>query len=295
MQLRGYLQSSGEKIPLESTQFLVGGNASNVCVGLSRLGLQSGLVAETGDDIFAEKIVRDLENENVDTTHFLRTPGNASFAIAINFRGERTLFVEHKEREHNFDFSTFSTQWIYLTSMGKKWDHVYQNVKAYCEKNKVKLAFNPGTRQLEGNIALVTEITKNSDILFINKQEGEEILGQKCDSDTQLLRQLHELGAKIVVMTDGNRGSFAVDERQNLYHLSSFPCAVVERTGAGDSFATGFLAATQSGKSVSEAMRWGSLNASAVIGKVGAQPGLLRKNEMEELLAANTQYQPTAL
>ena len=66
-----------------------------------------------------------------------------------------------------------------------------------------------------------------------------------------------------------------------MFQLGIFPATVVERTGAGDSYAAGFLAAIVHGLPVSEAMRRGAVNAASVISTVGAEKGLLKKEEIE--------------
>jgi ribokinase len=63
-----------------------------------------------------------------------------------------------------------------------------------------------------------------------------------------------------------------------------YPGEVVERTGAGDAFAAGFLAAAQRAQGLPDSMLWGSINASSVVSHIGSQAGLLKKDEMEEFL-----------
>ena len=72
-----------------------------------------------------------------------------------------------------------------------------------------------------------------------------------------------------------------------MYHAPIRNVPVIERTGAGDAYSTGFLAGLLFGKDVTEAMRWGSANATSVIGKIGAQPGLLTKKQMHDVLDAH--------
>jgi sugar/nucleoside kinase (ribokinase family) len=62
---------------------------------------------------------------------------------------------------------------------------------------------------------------------------------------------------------------------------------VVEKTGAGDAFSAGFLAAIIHGLEIPEAMKWGSINSANVIGKIGAEEGLLTKFELEQKLIIN--------
>ena len=59
---------------------------------------------------------------------------------------------------------------------------------------------------------------------------------------------------------------------------------VVEKTGAGDAYTAGFLAATLNNQPIEEAMHWGALDSASVIQKTGAEDGLLTKLELEEKL-----------
>src|SRR3989339_26181 len=96
----------GDKVPVDACNFLLGGNACNVSVGLSRMGFKSKVYIEIGDDEFAQKIINALLKEKVDISEVLQTKGDySSFSVAINFKKERILFVEHIKREHKFSLS----------------------------------------------------------------------------------------------------------------------------------------------------------------------------------------------
>jgi sugar/nucleoside kinase (ribokinase family) len=284
-QTRTFRIGAGEKIQLDNCVFEVGGNACNVGVGLARFGFTTGLMAEIGEDEFSDTIISRLEKEHVVTTHVKRS-GQSSFAIGINFQGERTLFVQHVEREHIFSFHPVVTHAIYLTSIGRKWHHVYQQVRDFVKKHDTFLALNPGTKQLQDAPGFIRDLLPYSQVLFINREEGLRLIGQETGhADTKhLLTALVSLGAQTVVVTDGNKGSYVVDPFGKMYHAPIYDAPIIERTGAGDGYSTGFLAALLFGKGVTEAMRWGSFNAAGVIGKVGAQPGLLTAKEMETYL-----------
>jgi ribokinase len=273
----------GEKIPLENTQIALGGNACNVAVGLSRLGVRSSLIAEIGTDEFSERIVHTLEQEQVDMTHMLRVNGKTSTGFGIQFKNERTLFVEHIPRAHAFSFDDIHTPWIYLTSVGTEWHHVYRDITNLVTQKQWRVALNPGTPQLEEGLSVLTPVLAKTEIVFLNKEEAMHLLGMNERTQIeQLLAALQDLGPKIVVVTDGQNGSFAYDHTKVLMNTPIASAPVVEKTGAGDAFATGFLAAYVKGKSVKEAMQWGTLNAASVIGFVGAQQGLLTHAELEK-------------
>lgn len=283
----------GEKIPVEHTKFAVGGNAANVAVGLSRLGIKATIAAEIGDDEFSLKIINTLAKEHIDRG-FIRQDQNreSSFSIAISYKNDRTLFSEHFKRDHDFRYEGVETKWIYLTSLGEEWTHAYEKAINYAAEQQAQIAFNPGTLQLTDKSAATESALRASNILFINKEEAKRLIygySNEYNSDDiqQILSNVKALGPKTVVITDGENGSYALDNDNNFYHQDPSPSNPVELTGAGDSYATGFLAATIHGLGIQDAMAWGSTNAASVVEQIGAQDGLLRKDEMEEKINAH--------
>lgn len=275
----------GEKVLLDNCNFLLGGNACNVSVGLSRLGHKTGLCAEIGDDELSEKILHGLAKEHIDQSFLTKTPGAASsFAVGITFQGERTLFVEHVIRRHDFHLPSTPVQWVYLSSMGKEWKQAYEKTLVFVRAEKAKLAFNPGTPQITEGREGIREVLAATDILFVNKEEGERIIGASVPQTKILLVALQSFGPKIVVVTDGKKGSYVLDEKNRYYHIGIVDHPVVERTGAGDAYTSGFLSAVIYKRSIPEAMLWGTCNAASVVGKIGAQEGLLHRAEMEKEL-----------
>ena len=55
-------------------------------------------------------------------------PAQTSITIAINADEDRTLFTTHKTREYNFSLDNHISEWVYLTSLGKEWKHVYSKI-----------------------------------------------------------------------------------------------------------------------------------------------------------------------
>lgn len=281
----------GEKIDVDEFVFCLGGNATNVAVGLTRLGLAASLCSEIGDDIYSSLILDALEKEKVDRSHMIITKNSpSSFSIIINIRGERTIFMKRLEREHKFNFEDVSTNYVFLTSLEKEWQGTYRNVLALAAQKGCKLAFNPGTLQLQEGHELVRQVIEKTDILFVNKEEAEELVyghekrksNNQCMYVKELLVKLQKLGARIVIVTNGKHGSHAIDGSGNFYYEGLCRGEVVERTGAGDAFTSGFLAAYIYQKSIKEALKWGSINAASVVGKVGAVAGLLARDPMEK-------------
>lgn len=277
----------GEKISVEHTYFSLGGNAANVAVGLTRLEAKTAIAAEIGDDEFALKIVNILAREHIDRAFIRQTHGQeSSMSVIINFKGDRTIFSEHVKREHKFHYQDADIKWIYLTSLGEEWTEPYEKALHYTKEKHSSLAFNPGTRQLAKHFPVVKDALTLTHSLFVNKEEAQQLVklySHHAPSDDmgELLHQTHALGPQTVIITNGKYGAYALDNEQ-LYHQPIVPSEIVERTGAGDAFASGFLGATVHGLSIHQAMQWGNMNAASVVEHVGAQAGLLKKSQMNE-------------
>lgn len=278
----------GEKISIDHTYFSVGGNAANVTIGLSRLKIKATIAAEIGDDEFSLKIVNTFAKEYIDRGFIRQTPGKeSSFSVAINYKDDRTLFTEHFKRSHDFKYEDAYTKWIYLTSLGEEWVNAYQKAIDYTNEHGTKLVFNPGTLQLSEKSSIIKDVLKVTNILFINKEEAKLLISEYADINSsddiqEILLNIKKLGPKTVAITDGENGSHAIDEEGKYYHQDKIQCTIVERTGSGDAYSSGYLAAAIHQLGVQTAMKWGSINAASVIGKIGAQEGLLKKEEMEE-------------
>lgn len=292
----GYLSfRHGEKIEVEQFNFCIGGNATNVAIGLSRLGFNATLCSEIGDDDFSGKLLSALAKENIDKSHMIVTRGAvSSLSVILNFKHERTIFMQKVRREHNFKLGNISAKYIFLTSLEEEWRKPYEHALSIVKKGH-KLAFNPGTLQLHEGRELVLRILKHTDTLFVNKEEAEEIVwGKEKNTNNEvsyireLLTKLDKMGPKTVIITNSVHGSHAIDEQGNFYHQGIHDAEVVEKTGAGDAYTSGFLGARLLDKNIKEAMAWGAINSTAVIKKVGATAGLLYRNEMERKLRVDS-------
>ncbi len=279
----------GDKAFVDNIHILPGGNASNVAVSISRLGFKAAIIAEIGKGVFSEKVIENFKKENVSTDLLKITDVNTSLSLVINYQSERTILSERIEKENDFDFSNISADWIYLTSLSKKWTNAYEKALHFAKSYNMRIAFNPGTAQLDGGFPLIADVVRNTEILFINKEEARKILLSRDASFNgktieEMLLEIQKIGARNVVITDGSNGSFLIDEFGRTFRKQEKEHVIVSRAGAGDSYASGFLAAILAGKDPQIAMEWGSQNASSVISKVGAQIGLLTREEMEERL-----------
>lgn len=284
----------GEKIPLDEYKLCLGGNACNVAVGLSRLGFETSLAAEIGDDEFSERIVKDLEKEKVDQRFVVKIhETDPHFNIILSYNGERTILAEKNPHHVNLKVEDINPRFIYLTSFNGDWQSLYDYV--FSVSSDSLIGFNPGSRQITENLSEVISYLPKIEILFVNLEEAKKLIGEDLSDIKEILKKLKDIGPKNVSITDGANGSYAIGKDGTIYQLGTTGEKPIEQTGAGDSYATGFIYGYLAGKEVGECMKFGAQNAASVIKKVGAQHGLLSKKEIEEKADNDSSLHPVKI
>ena len=275
----------GDKIAVSGMDFSIGGNAGNNATGISRLGMTAAIVGSIGDGWADDEVLKVLREEKVETKYIQKQSGQKGFGVIINYQGERTILSYYSSSLCGWpDDNELQADWIYLTSMGEGFEDFYKQAVAWAVGHNVKIAFNPGTRQLKVGLEALRYAYERSEILFVNREEGVLLLGQQGRLEIkEELRLLKDIGPRIVVVTDGPEGTYAYDGIK-MWYMPIVPAPVVERTGTGDAFGSGFLAAIMSGKATEEALKWGTVNSASVLGYIGPVAGLLTPAKMQEWL-----------
>lgn len=300
----------GTKIPFEFAKEVVAvGNSANAAVSAARLGLSSGLVSHLGDDDNGQKCLKKFAEEKVSNTFIEVHKGmKTNYHFVLWFGSERTILIKHEDFPITLP-DIGSPKWLYLSSLSEKSLDFHNKLADYLDRHKdTKLIFQPGTYQIKFGAEALARIYKNTELFFCNLEEAELILNIKQDTSnstaplpkpamvSKLLAGLRTLGVKLPVITDGPNGSYTYIKSAEIGAEGSggeyvgfmpvYPdiAPPYERTGAGDSFASTFSAAIALGKSVEDALKWGSINSMSVCQKIGAQEGLLTQKDIEQYI-----------
>lgn len=295
----------GDKLPVEQYRQTLGGNNPNNAVAAVKLGLKTAIYLNIGTDLAGKFTLEKLKEGGVDVRYVVVNEGMDSNASGIiSFNGERTILAYRQNYKYQLP-DLDKTRWVYVSSMGKSAIECDLNkqIESYIERTGASLAYNPGPYEFAHGVKKFTKFLSLTKLLIVNKEEAEQVLwgsqrvSRACDltvfkesksqSMKKILKQLSDLGPKMVIITDGKNGSYGFDG-EKFWSLDIFPAKVVDMTGAGDSYATGVLAGLFYGKDLSEAMRWGAANSASTIGEVGAQNGLLSYEKMQEKLKENS-------
>ena len=287
------------KIPFDHSIVLHAvGNASNAAVNFAKLGLNSGLVANVGGDAAGREIIQTLDNADVDTRFVKINPRKKSnYHYVLWYKEERTILINHEEYKYHWPHlrKTEMPRWIYFSSISKNalefHDEMMESLDRHAE---IKLAFQPGTFQMEAGAERLAHVYRRAELVAVNREEAVYVTGGNYDDIHDLFNRLHALGPRIVLISDGPKGSYASDG-ENRFKMPIYPDPKppVERTGAGDAFTSTFVAAIIKGNTVDGALQWAPISSMNVVQHVGAQEGLLSERELAHLLQkAPAWYKP---
>lgn len=280
----------GVKIPFDHVEVIEGvGNAANAAVSFAKLGLNAGLVANVGADDWGRDIIHALNKKKVDTRFVHINPHKISnYHYVLWYKDERTILIKHEEYE--YDWPRFRTsdvpKWVYFSSISKNALPYHDEVASWLQKHpEVKLAFQPGTFQIEAGVERLKDLYARTELVVLNREEAVIVTGGDYHDIHDMINRLHHIGPKIVVITDGPDGAYASDgENRFKMPLYPDPGPPLERTGAGDSFASCFVAALIKGATLEGALLWAPINSMNVVQHVGAQAGLLTSDEIDYYL-----------
>ena len=273
----------GSKIPVSTcVRIAAVGNAANNAIGSTRLGLKTAIYTVLGSDQDSKDTKEVFETEGVSSNFIVLESGKKSnFSTVINYSGERTIFVYHEQ--HSYDLPEFESDWIYLTSVGAEHTKLHDQVIEHTTKKGTKLAFNPGSHQLRDGLENLKPLLAKTDILSVNREEAHSLVGGDKEDIKGLISAFSQTGVKLVLITDGPEGSYASYDGREVWQVGiPAEAPIMERTGAGDAYSTGFVAALVKGKELPEAMVWGTINATSVIAYIGAREGLLTPMQITE-------------
>ena len=302
----------GAKIEIDNFKFETGGGALNTAVNFANLGFKTSTIIKIGDDIQSGKIKNVLDKAKVDASNVKKSKKHQTgFSIILtSFQGDRTVLAHRGANAHlekddiNFD-AIKKSKWLYLAPLNGESTKVLDDVAMFAEKHDVNLAINVGTSSIKQSKKNLTEVLKTAEVIILNKDEATMLTEIDVRPDTKhekfshetihpdiikMLKELNYKKDKVTIITDGKNGVYAFDGR-NFYQCGEFPAKVISTLGAGDAFASTFVASLEKTKwDVAKSLMYASVNAASIVEHFGAHDGFLSFEEMDKKLKKNPDF-----
>lgn len=270
----------GTKVDIDKIEFSTGGGATNSATTFARSDHETIFLGCIARDPAGKAVIDSLDKENIDTSYITYAKGmhTGYSVILLAPSGERTILTcrgaaAHFESIDSKDLDLIRPDWLYVTTLRGNME-ILDKIFTRAKKLGAKIMFNPGMKELEHNKKLIG-LLEDTDVLLVNKQEASTIVpGVLLE---ELLSKLKNY-VPTVIITDGHQGAIASDGKKT-YRIGIYEdVKVVDATGAGDAFGSGFLAASAAGKSFKDSLIFGSANSTSVVRKLGAKKGIIPIN-----------------
>lgn len=257
----------------------LGGGGANVAAGAAHFGLKTAVMGKIGENAFKQMIVQKLIKKTV-ACEFLTIEKdyvNLS-AILLTTDGERTIIhycPPHKglpSSEGMFD-KAFNTRAVYMGNLPYTSPAARKKLLAGFKKRGALVCLNFGVSDCRNRNPHLEDLISQCDVLILNTHEYAELVKKKKETldFSQNCADRINLEAKILILTDGPGGSYLYHQNKVHFQPAIAPAKIVDTTGAGDAYVSGFLADYLTNKDLPKAMRQGASYAAQIIGRVGAQ------------------------
>lgn len=266
----------GAKADVNKIDFATGGGATNAATTFARQGLHAMFMGTIGNDPAGQAVLTDLDNEDIDTTHLSYSDKyNTGYSVLLLApSGERTILTYRGASTHydekDFNLSGVKTDWLYISSFAGQMG-ILHKVVSQAKEMGIKVFMNPGKGELAQRDKLKT-ILEDIDVLSVNKEEMQQLV--HGETKEELARHGTNI-VPTVIVSDGPNGVAASDSKTLVTAGMYKDVKVIDRTGAGDAFGSGFLSQWVQGKTLKDSIIFASANSTSVVTKIGAKPGIL--------------------
>lgn len=290
MQLERF-PAAGETVSDGKFSQAFGGKGANQAVAAARAGAHVAFLGSVGNDDFGEATIRNLQRDGIFTEAVQRCAqaGTGIALILIDKKGENciaaapgannALSPEHVERHQEL--------------LGRSQLVVMQaEIALPAIRRTLQLVRKTGTPLLF-NLAPIRKahpaLSPRMTYLVVNETEATSLSGLKIGSISEAKRAAEALqmqGPKHVLLTLGAKGVWVATSKES-FHVPAFAVKAVDSTAAGDVFCGAFAAAiTALGASLQEAVRFACAASAICVTRLGAQPSIPYREEVESFLTS---------
>jgi ribokinase len=282
----GLCLALGSKIDVEDVIFLSGGGGTNTAATFAKQGFRTAFCGGIGVDISGLEIIREIRRLRIDARFVIKKKEkHTNTSVIISNTGEDRTILVYRGASDSITVKDIpwrkirKTRWFYLAPLAGSLCDIFGELVNFAKENKIKVAINPSMQQLSLPPEQLKSILQKADILFLNQEEASYLTKIPFQQEADIFKKIDEMCPGVAVMTKGGEGAVASDGKY-LYSIKPNPDRkIVDTTGAGDAFASGFLSDyIRHNGDIEKSIQFGLANSEANLAEIGAKTGLLEKN-----------------
>ncbi len=274
----------GSKIEIEDILFNSGGGGTNTAATFALQGLKTAFCGTVGQDVSGQEILNELKKLGVNISLVQKTDKKRTnhSVVILNSGLDRTIMAYRGAAElmDEVPFKELKTKWLYLAPLSGVLCDKFEELVNFAADKKIKIAVNPGMAQL--SLPNFAEIAKKIDVLIMNQEEASFLTKTPMEQEKEIFAKIDEICPGIVVMTKGDAGVVVSDGQQMYSAVPPTDRNIVDTTGAGDAFGSGFVSEFMKSGDIEKSIQFGMANSVGCLSQVGAKHGLLKKGEKFE-------------
>jgi len=272
-----------------------GGKGANQAVAAARLAAEPvSLLAAAGNDELGRAAIKQLRCDGIDTRHVRMIDGQPTGValILVDGAGQNLISVASGANSlltpqdiETIDQSLFDSARVFVASLESPLETVIAGLRR-AKSAGLRTILNPAPAM---EAAADPELLRHVDVLTPNESEATQLSGWDVCEDLEDVciwcEQLQQRGPGQVVITRGARGCVVKDQVGDVCLVAAHSVDAVDATAAGDCFTGALAVALAEGRPLLEAVRFASAAAAVSVTRLGAQPSLPTRAEVEAFLA----------
>lgn len=281
---RGICFNLGSKVDVTDVKFSSGGGGTNSAATFTKQGFSVAFCGKLGNDIMGNEIIKELKDRGVNTNYISKSDKRrTNQSVVINAdKKDRTIFVYRGASEllekTEILWEHLDAKWFYIAPLSGKLAEIFPNIVNFAKEKGIKVAANLGNSQLKIKKDILKKTLEKIDVLILNQEEASILTKTPFEKEAEVFKKIDAMCPGITIMTKGDKG-VSVSDGWNIYKAVAVKTKIVDKTGAGDAFGSGFVSKfILSGGNIEESIQFGVANATSCIRNWGAKGGLLEKD-----------------
>jgi ribokinase len=278
----------GETVLGGSFAMAPGGKGANQAVAAARAGGDVIFIARVGNDVFGNEAIARFLHEKIDVFHITKDAEKPSGValITVDDNGENSIAVALGANEYLLPSdieqarNSITSADVVLLQLETPLASVRKAISIAAEKH-IPVILNPAPA-----MPLEHTMVQMVTILTPNKTEAGILSGIEITNNDSLeaaAAKLLSMGVKIVIITLGEKGSYLAADTERRF-IPAFEVKALDTTAAGDVFSGALAVALGERKGLEDAIRFASAAAAISVTRLGAQPSVPHKAEIEAFL-----------
>ncbi|PIU67733.1 MAG: carbohydrate kinase [Armatimonadetes bacterium CG07_land_8_20_14_0_80_40_9] len=285
------LPERGKLLLLDNLSLHTGGSAVNTAIALSKLGIKSGVIGKVGRDSFSDFILKELKKNNVDTKGIVRDKKvlTSCSIVLVSPEGERS-FLQYLGANAQLSLKDVDLNLLKGTKIlhiagalllfkfdGEPAGLLLKKAKKMGLTTSLDIVWDARGKWMK----TLKPCLPYLDIFLPNIEEAKMLTGKKGPREIADILIGH--GVKIVGLTLGKDGCYLKDKDKEMF-IPPFKARVLDSTGAGDSFAAGFLAGYLKGWELKKIGQIANCVGAMCVKTIGATAGIKTLKEAERMI-----------